>query len=100
MFIRGYEARLAQSVERKTLNLVVVGSSPTVGVRFCLFGLWRICARMLSMLHHSVLSGLESDAVSARLVRRRLDMFRTIGLVDRLVPRLVDGQNVLTPPHV
>ena len=24
-------ARLAQSVERKTLNLVVVGSSPTVG---------------------------------------------------------------------
>ena len=25
-------ARLAQSVERKTLNLVVVGSSPTVGV--------------------------------------------------------------------
>ena len=28
-------ARLAQSVERKTLNLVVVGSSPTVGI-FCL----------------------------------------------------------------
>ena len=26
------EADLAQSVERKTLNLVVVGSSPTVGV--------------------------------------------------------------------
>ena len=26
------EARLAQSAERKTLNLVVVGSSPTVGV--------------------------------------------------------------------
>ena len=25
-------ARLAQSVERKDLNLVVVGSSPTVGV--------------------------------------------------------------------
>ena len=25
-------ARLAQSVERKTLNLVVVGSSPTLGV--------------------------------------------------------------------
>ena len=25
-------ARLAQSVERKTLNLVVVGSSPTVGI--------------------------------------------------------------------
>ena len=27
-------ARLAQSVERKTLNLVVVGSSPTVGIFF------------------------------------------------------------------
>ena len=27
-----YSARLAQSVERKTLNLVVVGSSPTVGI--------------------------------------------------------------------
>ena len=26
------EARLAQSTERKALNLVVVGSSPTVGV--------------------------------------------------------------------
>ena len=28
-------ARLAQSVERKALNLVVVGSSPTVGVSAC-----------------------------------------------------------------
>jgi hypothetical protein len=27
-------ARLAQSVERKALNLVVVGSSPTVGVSY------------------------------------------------------------------
>ena len=31
------QARLAQSVERQTLNLVVVGSSPTVG-DFFLFG--------------------------------------------------------------
>ena len=29
-------SRLAQLVERKTLNLVVVGSSPTVGVLFFL----------------------------------------------------------------
>ena len=29
-------ACLAQSVERKTLNLVVVGSSPTVGIAFSL----------------------------------------------------------------
>ncbi len=28
-------ARLAQSVERETLNLNVVGSSPTLGVSFC-----------------------------------------------------------------
>ena len=30
-------SRLAQLVERKTLNLVVVGSSPTVGVLFAFF---------------------------------------------------------------
>ena len=30
--IRTSSARLAQSAERKALNLVVVGSSPTVGV--------------------------------------------------------------------
>ena len=30
-------SRLAQLVERKTLNLVVVGSSPTVGVAFFVF---------------------------------------------------------------
>ena len=29
-------ARLAQSVEHETLNLGVVGSSPTLGVQFCL----------------------------------------------------------------
>ena len=35
-FLYAYKtvARLAQSVERKTLNLVVVGSSPTVGTSF------------------------------------------------------------------
>lgn len=33
----GAQARLAQSVERTTLNRVVVGSSPTVGVCFSLF---------------------------------------------------------------
>ena len=36
-------ARLAQSAERKALNLVVVGSSPTVGV--CLFA---FCAHIMS----------------------------------------------------
>ena len=33
------KARLAQSVERKALNLVVVGSSPTVGV-----SCYRVCS--------------------------------------------------------
>ena len=33
------QARLAQSVERQTLNLVVVGSSPTVGDHFFFFSL-------------------------------------------------------------
>ena len=34
-----FPSRLAQLVERKTLNLVVVGSSPTVGVPFLFFGI-------------------------------------------------------------
>ena len=34
------EARLAQSVERKTLNLVVVGSSPTVGTSIASISGW------------------------------------------------------------
>ncbi|PKI45810.1 hypothetical protein CRG98_033817 [Punica granatum] len=46
------EARLAQSVERKALNLVVVGSSPTVGVTFS-FGL---CSFILPpILFHFIL---------------------------------------------
>ena len=46
-------ACLAQSVERKTLNLVVVGSSPTVGT-FCLCPL----QRWVTFLHVSgTLSG-------------------------------------------
>ena len=32
VILHGIYARLAQSAERKALNLVVVGSSPTVGV--------------------------------------------------------------------
>ena len=31
-------SRLAQSVEHETLNLGVVGSSPTLGEIFCYFG--------------------------------------------------------------
>ena len=35
-------ARLAQSAERKTLNLVVVGSSPTLGEVFFFWDSWPI----------------------------------------------------------
>ena len=38
------EARLAQSAERKALNLVVVGSSPTVGVAIAGVGIRGPCA--------------------------------------------------------
>ena len=34
-------ARLAQSVEHETLNLRVVGSSPTLGEHFCMSNLWQ-----------------------------------------------------------
>ena len=37
-FSHEIQARLAQSAERKALNLVVVGSSPTVGVSLTWFG--------------------------------------------------------------
>ena len=35
-----HAARLAQSVEHETLNLGVVGSSPTLGDVFCVQVLW------------------------------------------------------------
>ena len=44
-------SRLAQLVERKTLNLVVVGSSPTVGVvSFCFFGIFLIVRRWFLLI--------------------------------------------------
>ena len=43
-------ARLAQSVERKALNLVVVGSSPTVGVSI-FGGVCFLCRRACSEKH-------------------------------------------------
>ena len=42
--MEGSAARLARSVERKALILVVVGSSPTVGVLLCVgFAVAAIC---------------------------------------------------------
>ena len=48
-------ARLAQSAERTALNLVVVGSSPTVGVFLSLCGgrqmdIWLSCRMLLRLL--------------------------------------------------
>ena len=43
-------ARLAQSVERKALNLVVVGSSPTVGNRFHIYTYPTTTHTLLSIL--------------------------------------------------
>ena len=62
------EARLAQSVERKTLNLVVVGSSPTVGDCFCCDGLCHIRVCVVSLLHHYSLTRIRT--------RYRVDMPR------------------------
>ena len=45
-------ARLAQSAERKALNLVVVGSSPTVGV-LMLRTEWPFTKRWQSILPHN-----------------------------------------------
>ena len=43
-------ARLAQSAERKALNLVVVGSSPTVGVHGVFYEMAWMETRKLSAL--------------------------------------------------
>ena len=55
-------ARLAQSAERKALNLVVVGSSPTVGdvysQRFVAAS-WLRVPRLVSQSQHLTLAGLE-----------------------------------------
>ena len=44
-------SRLAQLVERKTLNLVVVGSSPTVGVPFYFCSLFFIFSKKKNLCH-------------------------------------------------
>ena len=50
------QARLAQSAERNALNLVVVGSSPTVGVLFLHGGAPKqgvyVYHRQMMNLHH------------------------------------------------
>ena len=43
-----YASRLAQSVEHETLNLGVVGSSPTLGVNFSFFCIFFTCQNVTS----------------------------------------------------
>ena len=56
--MEGSTARLAQSVERKALKLVVVGSSPTVGVLRSL-----ICSTAYANTHTAGLSLLSAWAL-------------------------------------
>ena len=71
-------ARLAQSVERKTLRVVVVDSRLTVGDCFFCGGLCHIsfvwCLRCITITSQ----GFSPDAVSTCLVERPLDMIQMI----------------------
>ena len=50
-------ARLAQSAERKALNLVVVGSSPTVGAWIAHAQAWLCCTGVLTVAHSLLFVG-------------------------------------------
>ena len=53
-------SRLAQLVERKTLNLVVVGSSPTVGVLFAVVFFLLALHKNIFSLHVPSFAGVHS----------------------------------------
>ena len=62
-------ARLAQSAERKTLNLVVVGSSPTLGEK-----------KKFPLMEHTWYSSITCEfALLAQLVARGSDKAKVIG---------------------
>jgi hypothetical protein len=81
------EARLAQSVERKALNLVVVGSSPTVGVfvdgnsscdsHHLSVARWRGAALQNDTCHPSVLPCVRAWALCRRPNATYTRIFRT-----------------------
>ena len=54
-------ARLAQSVEHETLNLGVVGSSPTLGVIFCNLDLGNINVKRFNKPTYAFFRLLQSD---------------------------------------
>ena len=65
-------ARLAQSAERKALNLVVVGSSPTVGVCFILHHRCRrkVWAALAGVVPQALPRGSPSLSLSLSLLLR------------------------------
>ena len=68
-------SRLAQLVERKTLNLVVVGSSPTVGVLPPFFG-----SKSANYFSHSKILGVPHlPSRLAQLVERKTLNFVVVG---------------------
>ena len=77
-------ARLAQSAERKALNLVVVGSSPTVGV--CCLASVSMPRKAARVTHTSGVRGeLWGEGRGACLVRRKQELPRE-GLLRELNP--------------
>ena len=76
-------ARLAQSVEHETLNLRVVGSSPTLGEHFCMSNLWQqsgnvTCSQVRWTKAPSPLGGLEPP--TSRLTAERASQLRHRGI--------------------
>ena len=63
-------ASLAQSVERKALNLVVVGSSPTVG---------DACLSLFSAWQQSVASAQTTEYICATLTAARVRLLSLFG---------------------
>ena len=61
-------ARLAQSVERKALNLVVVGSSPTVGILYFLLLLFSFMVCILAPTVSLLIHLLKVSVASALLI--------------------------------
>ena len=72
-----HSSRLAQLVERKTLNLVVVGSSPTVGAFFLFFRPFPVHLEFL--LQHN--KKMSSDASIAQLAEHALRKRTVVGSI-------------------
>ena len=65
-------ARLAQSAERKALALVVVGSSPTVGVCFVHMHSSFVSLQMILLPHHICLTFRSTKTMQSQRLRSAL----------------------------